>query len=287
MRSFLFLFLYFPLIGHGYELSICAIFQNEGPYIKEWIDYHMCMGVEHFWLYNNDSSDDYLAVLKPYIKKGIVELTEWPSALDQKGVIRYSYEVQVGAYNDALRRCEKSTRWLAIIDLDEFIVPVGSNSILKILDLYFSNAAGICINWQCYGTSHVKKIKRNEKMIETLLYRLPTYHPKNFYFKSIVRPRYVRKCIDPHYCQYRSGHYHINTNGEQVRNLSTEILVDKLKINHYWTRDEYFLHHVKIPRYELWGGWGEREDQLVEEMNTEFDDSMTKLNCQQKKRGRK
>jgi len=286
VRRIILFFLWIPLFCHGYDLSICTIFQNEAPYLKEWIDYHLCVGVEHFWLYNNDSSDDYLSVLKPYIKKGVVELTDWPSTPDQRIVTRYNNEVQVRAYNHALKRCKKKTKWLAIIDADEFIVPVTSDSIVKILEKSFSDAAGVCINWQCYGTSHVEKIEKNESMLEKLVYRLPTHHPKNFYFKSIVQPRYVRICIDPHYCLYVSNHWHINTDGEQVPNLSTRILVDQLRINHYWTKDCFFLQHVKIPRYQVWGGWGEAEDRLAEEMNVEFDDCIIKLKCNtQKKTG--
>ena len=31
-----------------YQVSICAIFKDEAPYIKEWIEFHKIVGVEHF-----------------------------------------------------------------------------------------------------------------------------------------------------------------------------------------------------------------------------------------------
>ena len=46
-----------------YELAIVAIFKDEAPYLREWLDYHLLAGVEHFYLYSNESSDghaDYL-----------------------------------------------------------------------------------------------------------------------------------------------------------------------------------------------------------------------------------
>ena len=52
-----------------YDLTITAIFKNEGHYLKEWLDYHLLAGVEHFYLYNNDSTDNYKEVLAPYIEK--------------------------------------------------------------------------------------------------------------------------------------------------------------------------------------------------------------------------
>src|SRR5215204_456630 len=56
------------------RIAIATMFQNEAPYLKEWIEYHRLVGVKHFYLWNNQSEDDYLSVLQPYIDKGIVEL---------------------------------------------------------------------------------------------------------------------------------------------------------------------------------------------------------------------
>ena len=54
-----------------YDLAVVAIFKDEGKYLKEWLDYHLLAGVEHFYLYNNDSSDDYQEVLAPYVKANL------------------------------------------------------------------------------------------------------------------------------------------------------------------------------------------------------------------------
>ena len=62
-----------------YYLSIATIFRNEAPYLKEWIEYHLMMGVDHFYLYNNMSEDNYLEVLNPYIEHDIVTLVDWPN----------------------------------------------------------------------------------------------------------------------------------------------------------------------------------------------------------------
>jgi hypothetical protein len=54
------------------------MFKDEAPWLKEWISYHHnILGVEHFYLYNNDSSDDYREVLRPWIDQHIVELIDW------------------------------------------------------------------------------------------------------------------------------------------------------------------------------------------------------------------
>ena len=37
-----------------YHIGICSIFKNEAPFLKEFIVYHKMIGVDHFYLYNNN-----------------------------------------------------------------------------------------------------------------------------------------------------------------------------------------------------------------------------------------
>lgn len=53
-------------------ISIAAISKNEGPYIKEWIEYHKLVGVDRIYFYDNESQDNTKEVLKPYIEDGTV-----------------------------------------------------------------------------------------------------------------------------------------------------------------------------------------------------------------------
>ena len=46
-----------------FYLSFCSIFKNEAPYMKEWIEYHLLVGVDHFYLYNNNSTDKLIKTL--------------------------------------------------------------------------------------------------------------------------------------------------------------------------------------------------------------------------------
>ncbi|KIC71464.1 hypothetical protein DB44_DM00010, partial [Candidatus Protochlamydia amoebophila] len=46
--SIIFLFIINTCEGYIYDLSVCAIFKNEAPYLKEWIEYHRLIGVKHF-----------------------------------------------------------------------------------------------------------------------------------------------------------------------------------------------------------------------------------------------
>lgn len=93
-----------------YQVSLCLIFKNEAPFLKEWLDYHLTVGVNHFYLYNNNSDDNYKEIVKPYVEKGIVTLIEWP----------YDHS-QFKAYKHCYDNFRSETNWLSFLDADEFL----------------------------------------------------------------------------------------------------------------------------------------------------------------------
>ena len=110
---------------YRHELAICAIFREEAPFLDEWITFHAGVGATHFYLYNNFSTDEFRTVLKPWIAGGLVTLTEWPVPVGQ-----------VAAYRHCLGRARRECRWLAFIDVDEFLFSPQVTDIRSILRRY-------------------------------------------------------------------------------------------------------------------------------------------------------
>jgi hypothetical protein len=133
-----------------YELAVTAIMKNEGPYLREWIEYHKLVGVEKFYLYDNESTDNTKEVLAPYIQDGTVECIHFPG----KG-----WRTQVRACADAGRRFKNKVKWLAVIDIDEFIVPVSKPKIIDVINEFQDKLwktkrkrlFGFSIHWVPYG----------------------------------------------------------------------------------------------------------------------------------------
>ena len=234
-----------------YYISICAIFQNEADYLKEWIEYHRIIGVEHFYLYNNESDDNYLKVLSPYISEGIVELKDWPKT-PQEGIDHVP--AQRRAYNDCIRLASGVTDWLAIIDIDEFIVPVDRPDLVAFLADYETDPkiAGIKINWQLFGTSNLKTLPTDRPMIESLILKAPWNYktslknpPHNGVVKTIVRPHTVER-YHTHGGVYKRGFYTVpdNRRGQYM----DPVEINRIRINHYWTRAEDWFYETKFLR---------------------------------------
>ncbi len=260
--------------AYQYDLSICSVFQNEAPYIKEWIEFHKLVGVQHFYLYNNLSQDDYLTVLKPYIENGEVELFEWP--FESRNELEFA-PVQCSALDNATKISYGKTKWLACLDLDEFLFPVQTNNLVEFLKNY-DEFAGIAVNWQHYGTSHVKFIPKNKLMIEMLLMRAPYDYWDNQCLKSIVKPEYVERWSSVHYADYKPGYFQVNSNKVPFQGLwAPYIVADKIRINHYWVRDEHYFLNVKIIRRAKWGVNYAEMIKKVEKMNREKDDILLRF----------
>ena len=40
-------------------IAICIMIQNDQEYISEWLDHHRDLGIDHFYLYDNESTPRY------------------------------------------------------------------------------------------------------------------------------------------------------------------------------------------------------------------------------------
>lgn len=257
-----------------YNFAMVAIFQNEASFIKEWIEFHKIVGVEHFYLFNNLSTDHYLEVLTPYLLSGEVTLIEWPYHTNEEK--KNWPAIQRASYLTTIKLVSKKVKWLAIVDIDEYIVPVKEDNLPSILSSY-ENFGGVCINWQMYGTSFVKKIPENTLLTETLFMKAKTDFAENLHVKSIVRPERVLMART-HNCTYLPGYFAVDTNKEILQEpLSAKVHTDVMKIHHYWSKDEDFFLRTKISRREKWLEDRENMFERVNNCNQEQDQTMLRF----------
>lgn len=124
-----------------YTFSIVSVFKNEASYMREWIEFHLLMGTDHFYLYNNNSTDNFLEVLKPYVEQGIVTLTEWPEIPGQ-----------ISAYKNWYDNYRHESNWISFLDLDEFLCPTDDSDIKQWLEKHCKYPL-YAIYWRMFGTS--------------------------------------------------------------------------------------------------------------------------------------
>ena len=224
-----------------YKVSICAIFKDESSVLREWIEYHLIVGVEHFYLYNNDSIDNYKEILDPYINKGIVTLIEWPGK-----------QRQISAYEDSIEQYSGETNWMGFIDLDEFVVPIEHENIYKCLE-NFQKFPALLIYWKVFGTSGLIKQDPNKIMIEQFFMVFPKmndigkcfYNTEYVYAKEnsrnsimhhILWCKQKNKLLPPVNCEKR-----VSFSGHNILH-NKEV---SIQINHYVTKS-YIDYYRKV-----------------------------------------
>ena len=223
-------------VAAPHYLSVVCCARNEGPYLREWLEYHRLVGVEHFYFYDNGSTDDTRALLEPYIRAGVVDYRLVEGRL-----------MQTSAYQDALLRARGQTYWLALIDLDEFIVPVQHDTIPDFLQEY-EHYHGVAINWvnfDCDG--HEARPLAHDGLVTANYTRTVADHDRferDLVYKCIVRPERVAYIMDPHIMYYRRHVLNampcsVTENFEPADTTSKATprhSAAKIRINHYYTK---------------------------------------------------
>ncbi len=217
------------------DLSICAIMKNEAPYVKEWLDYHLLVGVKRFYIYDNESEDNLKEKLKPYIDKGIVIYKYQPGECQQ----------QV-AYEECLQQHGTETKWMAYIDTDEFIIPLKNKTIPEFLKDY-THFVAVGINWTLYDSNdHYEKPSGGVLENYTRVY-FDENTPRNQHIKTICQPALTLHFRHPHYGIYKEGYFAVNENYEKIEGPFSIVYAKKIRINHYYCKS-FAEYKAKISR---------------------------------------
>ena len=229
-----------PQSTHRYKLSIVACFKNEAPYMKEWIEYHRLMGFDHFYLYNNNSDDDYQDVLHPYVEAGVVTLTDWPQV-----------PVQLAAYEDFYARFRHETQWVSFIDLDEFFCPLRDTNMIEWLDKR-SNYPLHMVYWQMFGTSGHMTHDFSRPVTEQYTVAWPKLDSigKLLYNTDYDIVKFSRGMM--HSFEVKAGPFNLPPMNQFGRIVIYDIHISdgkerEIQLNHYWSKSfsNYEAKHSK------------------------------------------
>ncbi len=228
-----------------------AVFRNEAHVLREWLDHYLRFGVERFYLINNNSDDDYLDALTPYLEAGTVQLFD---------CARDGY--QIGAYSELLAHISARAHWLGIFDLDEFIYSCDGAPIPSVL-ARFGDAEAVFIPWLSFGSSG--HVMQPASVIHGFTRRGPAQVSRSF-LKPIVRPDALIE-MSQHNPRTRRGHIVLSdgspADGESFIALQEEQLGRfALLNNHYRLQSFNYFTTVKTARPEVHESVADRRKRL-------------------------
>ncbi len=220
-------------------LSVCAIFKNEGRFLREWLNYYLLAGVDHFYLYDDFSSNDnYKEVLKPYLDKGVVTLIEWRDSASFG---------QMPAYFDCVEKHSAESNWIAFFDLDEFAVPVGTMNLKTVLQRY-NKFPSVSFYWKMFGSNGIVKDDPEKNVTEqfTLCWNFNSY-------KSVLNTKFSglisKKSRSPHFFRFHFFNRVCPKNPAYYAGLRKKQIRPDVQLNHYYSKSyDYFCNKKMIGR---------------------------------------
>lgn len=256
-------------------MSVCliAIFKNESHILNEWLNHYISQGVEKFFLIDNNSNDNYLDILRPYIDKGIVELS-----IDRR------QSCQSAAYNDHYFIKCKQYDWAIVCDLDEFIYARKGYQTIKAyledVNQLMPTVTEVCIPWKMFSSNGFNTMDKPQPSSVIQSFTKRAYYDKQTKCEGVAvivdnRKYGLRKNIvktkpllrlDIHNSettnkQSISTYDHItkidlNGNSEGLCEIGEHVLEESfLHLNHYAIQSKEWFMKVKATRGDAHGAY--------------------------------
>ena len=100
--------------------------------LVDWVDLHIALGAEIINVYLQNVSESYYTLLKPYVKRGIVEVLDWN--LKPPLIPGYTSDWgQSGVINECIYRNLYRVKYLALLDIDEFVIPMHDTTVMEMI----------------------------------------------------------------------------------------------------------------------------------------------------------
>jgi hypothetical protein len=194
------------------KVALTCIAKNEDKYIDEWIQYHLYLGFDKVFIYEND----------------------WRANINSPLVTTIPFDgigMQETAYNDFLMNYGSEYDWVAFFDVDEFLVLKRHDNVKAFLENY-KEYNGVAINWYLFGNNGHDEVSSDYSVL------------KRFTKRSTKMDKHVKCIVKTDINDLYSIH---NFQKISVVNTKKNLVVgpfnndtsdDIAQINHYFTKSK-------------------------------------------------
>lgn len=209
-----------------YDLAAVTVLKGENPHLKEWLDYHLLAGVNHFYVYDNDIPEEQVEILKPYVDAGQVTYT-----------LLLGANKKIEAYNDAVKNFKFDCRYMAFLDVEEFILPKTGGSIAEVAEEIFNqdeNIGGVELNSFTYSAGNIDG-EPEGSLLDNFTRR---GRKPNEISATIANPRRIDYFHNTRYAIYFDGAFRLNEYSGKVIGADRSSVSEKIILNSYKKVDE-------------------------------------------------
>ncbi len=180
-----------------YLVTIGAILKDGTEGLADWINHHRVLGVEHFYLLDSGAQEDLPNTIREFGFADFVTIEPW---------LQPTVTAEAEAYEFLTTKYAAECQWMALIDLNEFLVPKLGTSLTKYLRAF-----------EDFGAL---KTCRRMFVAENSYYR-------DDRLRFIVQPRFVTKFLSAYEVEMMPGRQAVS---EHFDDYISDL---HLQINHY------------------------------------------------------
>ncbi|KAJ9518800.1 hypothetical protein QJQ45_026089, partial [Haematococcus lacustris] len=172
--------------------AICVVAKDENMYVREWLTYHRCLGVDKVYLYDHSSTLPLRQGIEDLIASGYVQYIPFTGSHVRythgfsSDLQRFQTTIQGQVYKDCLAQFSGRHTFMGFIDVDEFVAfhepgLTDINSLLRRYEAY----GGLSLYWVLLGSSgHLQPPAAG--VVASYRQCLPRRHKANTQFKTFV-----------------------------------------------------------------------------------------------------
>lgn len=214
------------------KICILAIIYNEHPYLKEWIDWHMSLGINDFYLIEDYNSMSHKDIIDQYDNVHLIDIHSLLHSKIDDFCLR-----QCVSYKLLIKQLKQDYDWCLVIDVDEFLEFEDGYDLNMLLN-DFNKYYGVLLYWKVYGANGyinkpdcgVQEAYKNENNIYDKVFN-------TFMCKSLYNLNTKFAMLNMHICIGA-----VNTDFKRSLTAINKTY-SKAWLNHYYTKslEEYKL----------------------------------------------
>lgn len=201
-----------------YYSAAILVIKDENRYLREWLDWHMALGFERIYIYDNGVKERVSEIVDacPEEMQKKIAVIDWTGHHEQ---------IQQDAYNHFLRYYGKGVRWGMFLDSDEFVRFTGEetatvNEFLKQYENY-TEVWGSSLEYNASGQETYIDAPVRERFTET------TDVNEGKVYKHFIQVNRIDSFYR-HFARYNEGKHFMFRNETDNRDLFV--------LDHYYTK---------------------------------------------------
>ena len=219
---------------YKYKLSIISMFKNEATILESWLQHYIDEGVEHFYLIDNGSTDNFKSRINRFMHKItlVSDSTRFP-AVNNIGPQQYLQNKYF------LDKVKNESEWVFICDIDEYLYNKKSRYITDYLKKTHYNY--IKVHYVYYGSI----FEHTPRYLPTSLIKCQKNNPYNTKETNNIGWKTILKT---HILTNINCHNHDVDNNAKIIDLNYS---HDLILNHYQIISKDYYFNI---RYKRGGG---------------------------------